>query len=144
MQVEKRNAFRFSSSEDELNAAVAHGKRVLSAALIDFSVKGCFLALENAVDLEVGSEVRVATKKGQFMGIVRRSVLDLTAGQLAVGIEFTQAIEDEFNSKQVGKIFLVDEKIGKTADNNSGIPLMIVLLGFWLVVAFTYSYFFRT
>ena len=140
--VEKRAAFRIPASADDYSAALAIGKKVISAELIDYSIKGCFLALKKPVELEIGNEVRVATKNGQYLGIVRRTVLDLSAGQLAVGVKFTTAIENDFKNRKTMKLFS-DSKISETADNRSGVPLLIAILGFWLAVAFTYVYFFQ-
>lgn len=122
------------ASEIDKSAGIAVGRRVIPAHLIDYSLNGCGLGLEEKLKLSIGDQIRLATSKGQYWGVVRRIIDDNPDFVQTVGIKFVEGIDEEF--KQKNSLHLMSANGKHAVGGNFSVAVVVGVLSAWAIVAY--------
>ncbi|MEM9412502.1 MAG: PilZ domain-containing protein [Planctomycetota bacterium] len=137
---ERREFFRLPADEDYSGAGVVVGKSVVPAQLLDYSVNGCLVLLNQQAKLELGDHVQVATFQGRFLAEVRHLKNEPSQIGPMLGLEFLTPIESaEVVNRTSTHLFSSSGK--QTVSGNFGTVFIAILVGWCAVAYLIYAFF---
>ena len=129
----KREAYRLKPEEFEDGAGIVVGRSVIPAKLVDYSIGGCALRVQAPVKLAVGDQVRVATAKGQYIGVVKR-VFPVANGT-CIGVQFTSTVDEKIRNKNSIHLLCSSKR---SLSGNIGFGAVAAAVAAWVPVVFAF------